>query len=386
MNRFHILSRLIPALGIAALTCHAVTYTWNVDSHGSWTNAANWDPSTDYPRTATDAAVFGGVITQPREVDLPANITVQQIVFDSAQSYTIVTGGSYQIQLEGINTINCISNAQGHHVIAARRVYTPGNGMCRIFVETNSSVTVIGDFEAPAQSGRGFTTKTGAGEFRVTGMMYDSNWANQDVVDGTLALEGGMMYRNSYQSQNNRILRIYSAATLRAGGTFGGGPAVTNSPTLDLEGTLDVFGVLNWNDGNLDLRDARKIGFELGAEQDKLVYTPATSVAPTIYGRTSGTTLLRFTQGASFVTGLYDLIDWSGRTGITISSLDLSDFEIEAPGTWTGRELRFDNGVTTADAGTTKLQLLVPIPEPASLAVVFCGVLLAFVRRAPRAA
>lgn len=371
---------VIPLL-FAASVVTAATYTWNVDADGTWTDMTNWDPATNYPRVNTDVAIFGDAITQPRQIGVSANLIVQQLVFDSVQSYAIVTSGNYHIQVEGAGPLNCISNAQGHHVAAVRRIYIPQNAECNVYVESDTSFTIVGDFEAPASSGRGLYRKFGGGEFRVTGMTYNSNWRNPEVVAGTLALEGGLQYRKGWgESQNNKTLRVHPGATLRIGGTVGTGLGSTNSPSLNLDGILDVFGTLNWNDGDLDLRDAQEIRFELGAQSDRIVYTPETASTPTIFGRTSGTTLLRFALGGGFTTGVYDLIDWSGSANITVDNLDLSDFQIDIPPTPFTTTLSFDNGVTTADAGTTKLQLNV-IPEPAAMTLLLGGFLAPAIRR-----
>jgi hypothetical protein len=182
-----------------------------------------------------------------------------------------------------------------------------------------------------------------------------------------VALLGGLLYRNSYLAQNNQSVNVSPGATLRAGGAFDCQDSLTNTPSLELDGTLDVHGTLNWNDGSFDISGAEALEFELGSSSDKVLYNVDKSPSPVLKGRTSGTTIIRLTEGPGATVGTYDLIDWSAALNLTVSDLDLDDFVIEKPVTWSAM-LKFDNNVQTADVSTTKLQVVV-VPEPACLAL-----------------
>jgi hypothetical protein len=73
-----------------------VVSTWNVDSSGDWTSAANW--TNGAPNGVGYEAQFLGAITSPRTVVADAAIKVAKITFNNANRYTITGAGSLTLQ------------------------------------------------------------------------------------------------------------------------------------------------------------------------------------------------------------------------------------------------------------------------------------------------
>ncbi len=349
----------------------AVT-SWSVDSDGDWGDAGSWDNGV--PGNGDDA-VLGSVITAPREVSLSGNQGFKTIALNSTQSYTIVTGG-HDLTHYGGGATDISSVTGGDHVINGK-LRTTANGGFRLEVAAGSSLTVLGDFEATRNSGRGIRSLSGGGSFVVTGQAYTSGWFGASVNDSSLlALEGGLLYRNSYNAQNNKTLTINDGSTFRAGGTLGSDTDVFGSPNLVIKGTLDPFGDLTQTDGNLDLSGADALDFTLGATSDRILFSSRGAGSdgtdsPTLTGPSSPIPL-NIEAGMGLTAGFYDLIDWSGATSPTVTGLELSDFLLDMPDGW--------EGVLQFDGTSTRLQLSLtstaqPIPEPSTLVLAALGFL-----------
>ncbi len=351
------------AMSLASLA-QADAFNWNLDGDGAWADGASWSPDSDFPGNGDDAT-FGPVLIGPAAVS-GGNQTASSLTFDSAQPYTLNLTG---LTVQAANPTAGLAVVQGHHTINAP-VIPAGNGGLLVSIADGASLTVDGTFLAPAQSGRGFRIKSGGGEFRVTGQAATSGWFGMEVQAGTMALEGGLVLRNSYNAQNNKNLTVSSGATLRAGGTFGSDTNVYGSPNLILNGSLDVFGELLWSDGHLNLANGQQMLFEVGTDVLKYYADSAGSdgtASPTLTGP-NGSTIELVLSGTGVTPGVYDLIDWTGGTNITVNNLDLADFTLTMPAGWAG-QLQFDDAQAAG-----KLQLdLTAVPEPATLALLGLG-------------
>jgi hypothetical protein len=106
-----------PHLGLGEifrLTAISNNATWNVNSSGNWSNAANWTGGV--PNGAGHQANFGNVINAPRTVTVDTPQTVSTITFSSAFAYTI--SGSATLTLQGLSPAAITVNS-GSHTIAA---------------------------------------------------------------------------------------------------------------------------------------------------------------------------------------------------------------------------------------------------------------------------
>jgi hypothetical protein len=360
-------------LALLSLPTLADTSVWNA-TDGSWDVDGNWDPATGYPNSLSTDVIFPDQ-GQDCVITLPNNRSTRSLMFDSPYSYTIVgtNGGVKQLRVEADSPSVTIGVSNGSHRLIGTFT-SAGNGGGVFDVASGCVFTVEGDLAFAQQSGRGFRDKYGGGEFIVTGMSYSSDWGSPNVHEGTLACLGGWMYRNSYRAQENKTFKVSTDAKLVAGGSFDSQDILTNTPSLNLDGTLDVYGTLNWNDGSFNLADAQAIEFELGSSPDKIMYNVDKSPSPVLTGPSPGPCTIRLTEGPGINVGTYDLIDWSAALNLTVTDLSLDDFVIEKPSTWSV-QLKFDNGVQTADVNTTKLQVDV-VPEPAAAMAAACALLL----------
>ncbi|MEX2139332.1 MAG: hypothetical protein WD894_08730 [Pirellulales bacterium] len=98
------------------LNAVATIPTWNVDANGNWSQATNWSNGA-VPNSADGRAVLGGVITQPRTVNVDVPITVGRIDFDTTSTYTIA--GSNALTLDATSGEAQINVARGSHAIGA---------------------------------------------------------------------------------------------------------------------------------------------------------------------------------------------------------------------------------------------------------------------------
>jgi autotransporter-associated beta strand protein len=80
-------------------------YTWQrYDSDGNWNDPTNWNPSSGYPNSASDIAIFPMQTTDHRNVTLGANITVNQIQMTNTGTHRLEvgpSGTSYSITFAG---------------------------------------------------------------------------------------------------------------------------------------------------------------------------------------------------------------------------------------------------------------------------------------------
>ena len=91
--------------------------SWNVNSNGNWSSAANW--TIGVPNSADAVAVFGAIITAPRTVTVDVPITVGRIGFENANAYRIA--GTNTVTLNATSGDAVINVASGSHTISARR-------------------------------------------------------------------------------------------------------------------------------------------------------------------------------------------------------------------------------------------------------------------------
>ncbi len=117
--------------------------SWNVNSNGNWSSAANW--SIGVPNSTDAVAVFGGIITAARTVTVDVPVTVGRIGFENANAYRI--SGTNTVTLDALAGDAVINITSGSHTISApvaladNTVITvaPANGNLSITGALNSS-------------------------------------------------------------------------------------------------------------------------------------------------------------------------------------------------------------------------------------------------------
>jgi hypothetical protein len=231
---------------------------WNIDSNGNWSASANW--SGGIPNGTSARATFGSIITQPRVVTVNTPITVAQIDFDNAKSYTI--GGSNPLTLENATGDAQISVLSGSHTIAAPLTLATDTVATVLPAGSNLSITAL------ATSGVTLT-KAGSGtltvnNIRAAGLILsegkvavalNGSAAGTSVV-GELSIAGGATPTAKLDLTNNAAVVDYTgdspAARIRQqilagrGGSGLGqtwnGPGITSSTAAAAEAETRSIG------------------------------------------------------------------------------------------------------------------------------------------------
>ena len=189
------------------LVDYSVTATnidsWITDADGNWNNVANWN-SGSVPNSATAQANLAGIsITDARTVTVDADISVNEILIDGANQYTIADDldGGTELTLAG--TTPAVNVGSGTHVISAGLFGTAG------------------------------LTKTGGGTLTLSG--------DNSNLTGTIDVQAGRLNASTLNSANNAV-NVSSGATFAwIGDDLGGGAAGTFANAITGSGTV-VFG------------------------------------------------------------------------------------------------------------------------------------------------
>lgn len=170
----------------------AGVFKWNVNASGSWTTPGNWllvsgDAGAGYPDGFADEARFTEIISANRVVTIPdgVQISVNKILFDDNNSYTIAAAGSGKLFLEGgdAGITGTTSNGSGTHTIQA-----PMELRTDLTITNPSTSTLI--FQNVISDDGGFRaiSKDGAGMVEFTGTSANTFNGTTSVLNGTLQL------------------------------------------------------------------------------------------------------------------------------------------------------------------------------------------------------
>jgi autotransporter-associated beta strand protein len=211
----------------------AILSQWTATGGGSWGSAGSWSngvPSSDY------TAQFTTSLAAPATVTLDGNRTVNGIVFDSPQGYTVASGtsGSLTLQKTGGAAANVLS---GTHTISAPVVLASSLG---VSTASGSSLTLSG-----VVSGTGGLVKDGAGLLSLTGHNTFSGSIN--AVSGVLGFSFADSLGSGALTLNGATLLFNAdnAADVSAKSiTFGlnGGAIDTNNNDVVFAGSIGNAG------------------------------------------------------------------------------------------------------------------------------------------------
>jgi hypothetical protein len=192
-----------------------VLHSWNIDSNGNWSAAANW--SGGIPNGTSARAVFGSIITQPRVVTVNTPIVVARIDFDNARAYTV--GGSNPLTLETTSGDAEINVVSGSHTIAAPLTLANDTVIYVGPAASNLAITAL------ATSGVTLT-KAGAGTLTVNNIRATRLSVNEGTVAvapngtaagtsvvGALSIAGGAAPTAKLDLGNNAAVIDYTGAS-----------------------------------------------------------------------------------------------------------------------------------------------------------------------------
>ena len=188
--------------------------TWNVDSGGNWSVAANWSAAAA-PNDVDQAATLGGSVAGPVTVALDVRVTLGTLTLNGPHTYFVSGSNALTMQVSG--TIAAINVASGSHEIAAPVVLASSTDVT--VANPADTLTISGVI-----SGSGMLSKEGNGTLAITG---------PNTYTGNTAIDAGRLR-----------FQIALGNPAVAAGTI-----VTVAPgaTLELAGSISALGDASGN-------------------------------------------------------------------------------------------------------------------------------------------
>lgn len=262
------------AAAFPAKTARGASGTWNGTTDALWSSALNWS-SGSVPGTG-DTATFDNAGNGKTVVDLGAGVTINTILFDTANAagYTIGAGpvGSQTLTLNngGAITVNAsVVNSQ----LFNSNIVLGTDGTAQTFTFTNQNtaagktLTIAGGITGSAGAGIKTLAIAGAGSTVISGII--GNGATGTVAltkndAGTLTLSGVNTYTGG-TTLNAGKLNVNSAGAL--GNTATGALTINGGIIDNTSGaaiTTSTAKALNWN-GDFTFAGTNDLNFNLGA-------------------------------------------------------------------------------------------------------------------------
>jgi hypothetical protein len=146
------------------------TPTWNIDADGNWTQESNWSGAV--PNAAGARAILGNKLTAPHTVNIDAPVSLGELTFDNANTYTIAGASALTLDVSGGDAQ--INVTTGSHIISAA-----------VTLVDNAVVTV-----SPAASNLSLTGGINATGLRLSKAGAGTLTINQ-IRAGTLSIDAG---------------------------------------------------------------------------------------------------------------------------------------------------------------------------------------------------
>jgi autotransporter-associated beta strand protein len=226
----------------------SVITSWTSTGSGSWGSSGNWSNGV---AISGSTAQFSGAIGAPATVSLDGNRTVNGLVFDSVQGYTVTQGTSGNLTLSKTSGVVAVNVLNGHHTISAPVVLSSSMGAT---TSAGTSLTISG-----AMSGSGGITKAGPGLLDLTAANNFSGDINvvggvlgfttpTGLGTGNITLNGGVLLYNPGNTRDisNKIVTF----GLNGGGIDTGGNDVVYANPI---GNAGAGAFAKLGDGSLTL-------------------------------------------------------------------------------------------------------------------------------------
>ncbi len=299
-------------------------YNWNLTNGGTWSNGNSWNPNTNFPHVAGDAAVFGpSMPSGAAPVTLDGNVTITSLTLNTANSVTITAGTPTTSSLTfdatpfGATTPAALLATGGSHAINVPIVL---NSPLGINLASGASLGIGGIISGGSTQS---LTLSGGGTLTLSAA---------NTYTGATSVSGGLLKLISGGSLGNTAISVSSGATFAArsgvsgvGGNLTAG--LTSAAGLGATMTLNSGAVFDMVDGATNTFKLQQEGtfagtaltisgatfnFELGASSADQLAMNGPGIASV-----SGTNTISLTTLASSLTsGIYPLISApSGMTG-----------------------------------------------------------------------
>lgn len=231
-------------------------------------------------------------------------------------------------------------------------------------ITVNSSVNWNG-----AISGGGGITKLGAGTLTLKG---------DSIYTGTTTISAGTLLVTNTSGSGTGTGNVTTVSGTTLGGTGTIAPTTTSSVILGgsvTPGVAGAAGTLTFTpaDGNVTFQNTSSIAFELfgNGNNDKIVLVSSGSGLLDVSSMAAGSVSVSFAGGYTPSLGhAFDLLDWSGVSGLSTSLLSLSTTGFDPSWAW-----------DTSQFTTNGTLSVVLVPEPSRIATLAMGLSVALRRR-----
>ena len=231
-SRFVSVLFVLSLAAFCAATAQADSAAWIGTIDANWANLGNWDgtpvavPGTGNTATFNGAAGAGGAV-----IDLGAGVTINTILFDTANAaaYTIGSGavGSQTLILDDSGAVTMNATVASNELFNANILL--GTATAGTYTFTNNSATNALTFAGGVQGGAGGTgdaktlTVTGAGNTGIGGIIANGGASALALTKdgaGTLTLTGVNSFTGQLSVQSG-TLSIATANSVSVAGPLG---------------------------------------------------------------------------------------------------------------------------------------------------------------------
>ncbi len=224
------------------ISAGALTGHWAVDADGSWGTGANWSTNPNFPKNASEVAIFDKTLTATRTITLDGSKTVGGLQFDSVTAgtgYTIAPGSGGTLTVDNSGATATIVVVSGNNTIGVPVVLN-SNTVTSV-VPANASLTFTQSI-----SGSGSLSKSGAGT--VSLMAANSYGGNTSISGGTVQIGNNAAFSNSQVTVAGSTTLRPATPNLTIANNMTLGDNVTL--TINADNNLTYSGSLNDSTGN----------------------------------------------------------------------------------------------------------------------------------------